>query len=216
MTRWLQMGMAGLLGLQLLGCVQTTLRAVRDPDHANKRYNSLFVQAVEEYSYERAAQIEDAYENRLRRAGFQGPLFKYTELFPPTRKVTPDQVTQAVTQRNLEARLEIKSVMSGINKSYVPRSTSTTSQSELKKNKGGATVETRTFTTESGGYTVSNPWERFEVRLFDLQTGGVAWMGFTTTHGTSGSGFSGIIDSQAASIAQRLISDGMLTKASWW
>lgn len=216
MTRWMQWGMAGLLGLQLLGCVQTKVRTVRDPDYGNKRYHSLFVQAVEEYTFERAAQIEETYESKLRRNGFQGPLFRYTQLFPPTRKVTAEQVDQAIKQRNLEARLEIKSVLSGINKSYVPRSTSTTSQSDIKKNKVGATVETRTFTTESGGYTVSNPWERFEVRLIDLETGHVAWMGFTTTHGNSGSGFSGIIDSQASSIAQKLIADGMLPKTSWW
>jgi hypothetical protein len=189
---------------------------VRDPEHAGKRYGSLFVQAVDEYTFERAAVIEETYENRLRRAGFQGPLFKYTELFPPTRKVVPEQVEQAVKQRNVAARLEIKSVMSGFNKSYVPRSSSTTSQSDVKKNKNRATVETRTFTTESGGYTVSDPWERFEVRLVDLQTDRVAWMAFTTTHGNSGSGFSGIIESQASNIAQKLMAEEVLVKASWW
>jgi hypothetical protein len=216
MGRWVQWGAMGLLGLQLLACVQTTVRTVRDPDHAGKRYGSLFVQALDEHTFERAAVIEETYENRLRRSGFQGPLFKYTELFPPTRKVTPEQVEQAVKQRNLAARLEVKSVMSGFNKSYVPRSSSTTSQSDVKNNKDGATVETRTFTTESGGYTVSDPWERFEVRLVDLRTGHVAWMAFTTTHGNSGSGFGGIIESQAGNIAEKLMAEEVLVKASWW
>lgn len=211
MKRAFSTGFAVLVCAQLLGCVQTTVRSVRDPGYTGKQYSRLLVHALEEFSYERAALIEDTYEAKLRRAGFEGAVFKYTTLFPPTRNVRPTDVDHGFVQHGIEAALEVKSVSSGFNKSYVPRSTSTTSESQLKKNKGVTTVETRTVTTESGGYTVANPWERFEVRLVDRATKGVAWMAFTTTHGNAGSGFAGLIDSQAASVAKKLMEDDVLT-----
>lgn len=199
-----------LLAATLAGCVSTTLRAVRDPAFADAVYSALVVRAYDVYDPERRMMVEDAYVEQLRRHGFQGTVVRFYELFPPTRTADDAAVGKVLKARGLDAMLEVRVTSSGSTRSYVPRSSTTTTTGQTSQGKAGRNVDLRTTTIESGGYDVYTPWMQLEVRIVDLAKREVAWVGYTTSTGAAGGASQVLVDSQAAAVCRRLVAEGVV------
>ncbi|MEB3329959.1 MAG: hypothetical protein VKQ33_12065 [Candidatus Sericytochromatia bacterium] len=195
-----------LLAATLAGCVNTTLRAVRDPAFAQVVYQHLLVRAQDVYDPEQRMVYEDAFAAELVRRGVRGKVLKFYEQFPPTRKVDEAAVAKLIRAEGLEGVLEVRIAASGSTRSHVPRSTTTTTSGQTDRSKAGRTVELRSTTTETGGYDVFTPWMRLEVRLVDAAKGEVAWVGYTRSSGPA----QWLAESQASAVGARLVADGLL------
>ncbi|MEB3197698.1 MAG: hypothetical protein VKP62_10890 [Candidatus Sericytochromatia bacterium] len=206
------LAVAGLLA----GCPSTTLRAVHDPDYVGRTYERLVVSAPDVTDFEKRATIEDIYARSLVDEGFRGQVWKHYALFPPTRTQTPEAIAKSLSERGIEARLEVRIPDSGATRSYVPRSNTTTSTTETRKQKNATVRETRVTSNESGGYHVYTPWMKIEVRLVDLNRQGVAWLGSSSVQGTASGSETALYETQADAVSRKLIADKVIQGPKSW
>jgi hypothetical protein len=89
---------------------------------------------------------------------------------------------------------------------YVPASSSTQGQATLS----GNTINFSSHTEEYGGYHVSKPRVRYEIRLYDVAKGSTAWLATSLTRGNAFARFDTLIGSLADTSVEKLKNDGLL------
>lgn len=175
---------AAALLLLVAGCATTTppITAYTDPDFAGRSYGR-FVVAAELDDLEMRHRIETVLVEELRERGIEAEAS--ARIFTPTRTWSAEQRTAELLRRGIDGRLAITLVSLWTRENHVPQTTTTTVTRESKeksekkgkeKEETGKEKETVTSTTQ-GGYTYSTEWGRYEIRLVDMASDRVAWIG---------------------------------------
>ncbi|GAH01571.1 unnamed protein product, partial [marine sediment metagenome] len=68
----------------------------------------------------------------------------------------------------------------------------------------------RSYTQEYGGYYISKPNVKFEIRLFDSRSGQVAWLATSLTKGNAFADYDALANSLAKKVVEMLIEEDML------
>jgi len=74
----------------------------------------------------------------------------------------------------------------------------------------GNTINYLSHTQQYGGYYISKPRVRYEMRLFDVLTGNTAWVATSVTRGNAFARFDTLIGSLAETTVEKLKEDGLI------
>ena len=180
----------------LTGCASSTLTSFTDPAFTNKQYKS-FVIDYATSDLNRKNIVEKEVVRLLKEKGIEA--YTGLKLFPPTRKFTGKEAAELIINTGAEGYITITLTDAYTTSSYVPP-TYTTTPSYY----GGYT------TTSSGGYSVTEPTERFKVELTDIASGEKAYQASGETSGTEFSNTEGMSKALALGLVEKLIEDRII------
>ncbi len=195
---------ACVLGLLLIvGCATTNLTSFRDPEFAGKNLHKILV-VVPFSDLESRQTAETAFVNRF--AGYGVEAVPSMQMLMPTRTYTNEELAKILFENKVEGVLIVKLTDVSSTQTYVPQSSSTYGQGTLS----GNTINYSSQTYSYGGYYISKPRVRFELQLFDVSSGKVAWVGTSLTRGNAYARFKTLINSLAGSAVRQLVQDGLV------
>ena len=91
-------------------------------------------------------------------------------------------------------------------KSFVPGSSKTTGSATLS----GNVVNYSSRTQQSGGYYISKPRVRYELKLLDVSTGKTIWVATSRTRGNAFARFDTLIQSLSQTAIRKLQEDKLI------
>ena len=89
---------------------------------------------------------------------------------------------------------------------YIPKSLSSRGNASLY----GNSLYYNSYTQQYGGYYISKPNVKFEIRLFDTKSGQVAWLTSALTEGNAFADYNTLASSLAKKVVKKLIEENML------
>jgi hypothetical protein len=180
--------------LLLASCATTEVTSFKDREYAKSNYNKIAVWAlmgpVSRQKVERALVVS---------LGEQGvSAVSLIDLIPPTRDPSGKEIKQTIQGQGCDGVLVIRLIDAYTKYSSTPGYSSTV----WGKNSS--------FTTYSGGETVSLPRVKFKIDLMDTDSEKTVWTSSTFTAGNAGAGGGTLVNSLASSTVKKLKEDGMI------
>jgi hypothetical protein len=126
--------------------------------------------------------------------------------FFPGQEYTPEQIKETLDQIGIDAVLTLQPTGSGTSSTYVPQSSSTTSNAYITGNTVRGSSKTQTY----GGYNVNKPWASFEAKLSTSTDGEIVWYATAESGGNAYAGWDNLIKSAAGKTVSTLVRDGVL------
>jgi len=198
------------VAVMVTGCAYTNLTSFKDPDFSSKRYIKIAVFSnASDLAWRK--QIELNMVKELQNRGVTAmPGF---EIIPPTRANDGETFLKAIDQNNVDSILCIRVTDIGVNSTFVPGQTTTTTSGKASLLYRQIEYQEKTNTYTSPGFiAVSHPRADIESTLIDARTGRKAWIASGETSGNGLAKFSNVIDDYCKSVAERLVADGVISK----
>lgn len=189
--------------LFIVSCASTSVTSFRDPAFATKTFQRMLIVApfADLESREKA---EGAFVEHLAKYSVEG--IPSIRIFMPTRTYTNEELVKLLSENKIEGVLVITLTDAYKTQAYVPAFSSTYGQASLT----GNTVNYSAYTQQYGGYYISKPKVRYELRLYDVLTGNTAWVATSLTRGNAFAHFDTLINSLADTTTEKLKDDGLL------
>ncbi|HBY57394.1 MAG TPA: hypothetical protein DEG96_05980 [Candidatus Atribacteria bacterium] len=192
-----------IITLWLIGCAKTKLDTVKNPELSHIKFEKILIVApFTDIGLRR--QTENVFVSKFASADMTA--VSSLELIPPIKEYTDQELLNILDQNRIDGILTVALKDFWTTKSYVPRSSSTHGSASLY----GNSLYYRSYTQEYGGYYVSKPHVSFETRLFDRQSGQVAWLVSSTTSGNAFADYGNLANSLAKKIVAELKKEKML------
>lgn len=185
------------------GCASTSMTSFRDPSFATKTFHKILVVAPFA-DMESKTKAEGAFVKRLAKYSAEG--IPSIQVFMPTRTYTNEELLKLLSENMIDGVLLVTLTDAYTKQAYVPASSSTYGQATLT----GNTVNYSAHTQQYGGYYISKPRVRYEMRLYDVLTGNTAWVATSLTRGNAFASFDTLIGSLADTAVDKLRDDGLL------
>ena len=182
-------------------CASTQITSYVDPDYRDSSFKKILVTANTD-KLDFRLKIENTISNNLTENGTVS-VASYV-LFPPTRTFT-DSVKSAVMSANkFDACLIVTLGEKGVENFQNPIIASTTNGTIAPN----GTVNTTT--TYLGGEFTSKPYAEFDLKLFDVKTGKMAWIANSITGGNAYADFETVYNSFCKNVVMKLSADKMI------
>jgi hypothetical protein len=130
----------------------------------------------------------------------------WSQAFFPGQDYSADQIRENLQRLQIDAVLTLQPTGSGTSTSYVPQSSTTTSNAYVTGNTITGTSKTQT----SGGYNINKPWASFEATLWSVADDQIAWYATAESGGNAYAGWDNLIKSAAGKTINGLVADGVL------
>lgn len=187
----------------IAGCASTSMTSFRDPSFAKKTFHRILV--VSPFAdLESRTKAEAVFVERLAKYSVEGILS--IRVFMPTRTYTNEELLKFLSEHMIDGVLLVTLTDAYTAQAYVPTSSSTYGQATLT----GNTVNYSAHTQQYGGYYISKPRVRYEIRLYDVLTGNTAWVATSLTRGNAFARFDTLIGSLVDTAVEKLREDGLL------
>ena len=194
-----------LLGIFILlsGCASTSITSYTDPDYRAVQFKNILVVANTNKLGDRLG-MENRIVEVLVTNGIKS-IPSYS-ILPPTREFSDTQKKEVMLDSKIDGCLMINFGEQGVQEISIPVMGST-SQTQLIGNK------LTTSTQYIGGQTFTKPYAEFEIKLFDVVNGKMAWIGNSFTGGNAYSNFINVYQSFCNKIIERLSEDNLISKS---
>lgn len=201
--RWL-LGMVLLsMVVFLVGCAEANLVTFVDPDYRGVRFSSVMV-VVPVANFDLRSQVEGKITACLAEEGVRA--VKSVDLFSPTRAYTEPEMARILAANEIDTYLIVAQTDYWVSETYVPKSAVTQGTVNDYGNYLGFSSTTRTY----GGYTITKPNARYDVRLFDARSHRTVWLGNSIVNGNGFSDFTNLVEALGRKLASQLVQDGVL------
>ena len=192
------------LGMLLIaGCASTSITSFLDPSFSTKSFHRILI--VSPFAdLESRTKAESVFVERLAKFSVEG--IPSIRIFMPTRTYTTEELLKLLSENKVEGVLLVTLTDAYTTQAYVPASSSTYGQATLT----GNTINYLSHTQQYGGYYISKPRVRYEMRLFDVLTGNTAWVATSVTRGNAFARFDTLIGSLAETTVEKLKEDGLI------
>lgn len=203
--------LAAVIATLFAGCASTETTTFTDPEFRGKQFSSICVLAeVSDLKYKQ--KIEKEMAKLLSEKGISAR--SGSQLFPPTREWSEEQMQEVLMNEKIEGYLLISWKDKHVQETYKPGNTVTETKGEVKKQGGKDVYRERSVTSQTGGSVEKEFRSYFEAKLFDVRTKATAWI--ATSHSQSGewfgSDFDLIIESYTEDLVNNLKKDGFIRK----
>jgi hypothetical protein len=193
-----------LLGIFILlsGCASTStsITSFTDPDYKSFQFNKILVISnTSKLSYRLG--MENRIVEVLAANGIKS-IPSYS-ILPPTREFSDTQKKELMQNKEIDGCLMINFGEQGVKEISIPITGSTSRTTVL-----GNSINTST--QYIGGETFSLPYAEFEIKLFDISNGKMAWIANSFTGGNAYSNFNNVYWSFCIKIIERLSSDNLI------
>ncbi len=203
------LSIAFVLSILISSCVSTETTSFVDPSFKGKKFQKICV----------LADFNDLkYKQKLEREFLE--IFKDnninavsgTQLFPPTREWTQEQMQDILVKDAVDGYLLVSWKDKNIHDTYKPGQAITETKGEVKKKDGKDVYTEKTVTSHTSG-TVEREFKSFfEAKLIDINSKNNAWI--ATSYSSSGEWFGSdydlIMESYAKDIVKKLKEDGLI------
>ena len=185
------------------GCASTNVTSFRDPSFTTKTFHRVLV-VVPFADLESRTKAEAAFVERFVMYSVEG--IPSIRVFMPTRTYTNEELLHLLSENRIDGVLLVTLRDAYTKQAYLPPSSLTFGQASLS----GNIVNYSSYTQQYGGYYISKPRVRYEMRLYDVLTGNTAWVATSLTRGNAFAHFDTLIDSLADTATKKLKEDGLL------
>ena len=192
-----------LVALFLLGCSETKISTVKNPELYDTKFENILV-VVPFTDIGLRRQTEDIFVSRFSSSGMKA--ISSLETIPPIKEYSDQELMNILYKNKVDGVLVIALKDYWTSKAYVPRSSSTQGSANLY----GNSLYYSSYTKEYGGYYVYYPNVSFETRLFDIKSGQVAWLVSSTTSGNAFADYENLASSLAKKVVSELEKEEML------
>jgi len=120
------------------------------------------------------------------------------EIISPLKTYTDEEFNALLNNAGIDAVLAITVLDAYTEQAYVPQTSTTSGNAWVS----GNTIYGQSKTTTSGGYYVSKPRVKFEISLFQVKTGVLAWKATAFTAGNAFADTNALFKSLATKVAK--------------
>lgn len=197
------LGLVLVIAMFLSGCADTTLSTIRNPELSQIKFGKILVVAPFSDIGLRK-QTEDAFITKFNLSGMSA--ISSIQRIPPVRNYSEQELLNILEQDKIDGILVVGLKDYWTSQSYVPKSSTSQGTTSLY----GNSLYYRSYTKEYGGYYISKPNVKFEIRLFDSKLGEVAWLTSALTKGDAFADYNTLANSLAKKVVKELIKENML------
>lgn len=198
---------AASIALFLASCASTETRGISDPDFVGKQYQKIVIYATVPDLKSRQ-DLENLVVTEMMKRGITA--YMGTNLFPPTREWSEDEMQKAMVDKGFDGFLKIDLVNQDVKETVDNATSTTTTTGEQSKTRDGKTKYKETSTTTTNANVTKTFFSSFQTDLIDVKTNRKAWT--ATSNSQSGQGFSDdfslIFESYAEDIVEHLKKHG--------
>lgn len=193
----------------LTSCNTTKLVSIKDPAYEGYFIKSIMI-SVDGNSLEDQIKAENAFIESIPKLNISA--YKKSELFPPTRTYTIEQIIEETDKRGIETILAIKAKDHDFYSTYIPPTYHQGSATSKVHGYGNYATVTTTYNPgyTTGGYSINKPIMNVDVLLFDVKKKVVIWKAEGKSGGNASSSFSDLTASAAKASVTELIKSGLI------
>jgi hypothetical protein len=186
------------------GCAATSIISYTDPDYRAVQFKKILVVANTNKLGDRL-NLENRMVEVLDTNGIKA-ITSYS-IFPPTREFTDSLKEDLMIGNKIDGCLMIYFGEKGIEQVQIPIIGSKT-KGTVTNNSRGADYESQT--TYIGGQILDKPYAEFEIKLFDVINGRMAWIASSFTGGNAYANFNTVYNSFCDKIVDKLSQDNLI------
>jgi len=187
--------------LLLASCASASINSIVAPESVGHTYHNVLVLApFGDIGMRRF--VEEAFEGWSQDSGTRF-IPAYRLLFPG-RSYSQTEVSQILRANRIDATLLLEPESSGTSTSYVPPTYKLSCSQWIS-----GTGCTQVTSSPSGGGEISKPWATFSAKLYDANSGSVAWIATGSGGGNAFANFGNVYSAIAATTVRQLASDRM-------
>jgi len=196
--RYIKFLIPGLIIFYLSGCALawTTLSTVKNPNSRVKFRKLLVIAPFSDIAVRK--QTEHAFIKKLNSLGVDA--ISGIELIPPVKDYNEQDLLSILEQNHIEGILVVALQDYWTSQVYIPK----TSSSQGNVSLYGNSLYYESYTREYGGYYVSKPRVKFEIRLFEVKSGEIAWIATSLTRGNAFADYSTLVNSLSEEVVKKL------------
>lgn len=193
----------------IVSCASTETTTFTDPAFRGKQFTKICVLAdITDLKYKQ--KLEKELAKQLSGKGVT--VVTGSNLFPPTRDWSEEQMQEVLINEKIEGYLLIVWKDKQVQETYRPGQAVSETKGEVKKKDGKDVYTERTVTSQTAGSVEKEFRSYFEGKLIDVRTKATAWI--ATSYSQSGEWFGSdydlIMESYAEDIAENLKKDGLV------
>jgi len=192
-----------IFAMFLSGCASTTLSTITNSELSQIKFGKILVVAPFSDIGLRK-QTEDAFIAKFNLSGMNA--ISSIQRIPPVKDYNEQELLKILEQDKIDGILVVGLKDYWTSQSYVPKSSSSRGSASLY----GNSLHYQSYTQEYGGYYISKPNVKFEIRLFDSNSGQVAWLATSRTKGNAFADYNTLANSLAKKVVKMLIEENML------
>ena len=193
-----------IVGFLLFGCASTRITSFTDPDYSNIQFRKILVVGNTNKLDDRL-NLEEQLTKVFIDNGIEA-IASYT-IFPPTRSLSDNKKESLMLENEIDACLMVYFGERGIQQVQIPLvSKNTTGKMEEHGNR----LEYKETTTYIGGQIVDKPYAEFEMKLYDVYNGKMAWIADSFTGGNAYADFNTVYSSFCNKIVDQLGADNIV------
>lgn len=205
-----------LIIMLALNCATTTLGTAMNPDmkHVKLRkimvvapFADLLLRRETERRFPKNLKVyrsTSGYYNRLPKDCFLQSL----DIIPPYKEYTVEELNAKLWDNSIDGILVVALEDYWTSQTYMPRASKT--EGEIRTY--GNSLFYESYTQESGGFYVSKPSVKFDIRLFDVTSGEIIWMATSVTSGNAFANYGTLMESLSMSVIKELTKEDIITK----
>lgn len=183
----------------LASCASASISSIVAPESVGHTYRNVLVLApFGDIGMRRF--VEEAFEGWSQDSGTRF-VPAYRLLFPG-RSYSQAEVAQILRTNHIDATLLLEPHSTGTTTTYVPPTYKLTCSQWIS-----GTGCTQVTSSPSGGGEISKPWATFSAKLFDANTGAVAWIASGSGGGSAFANFGNVYEAIAATTVRQLAAD---------
>ncbi len=196
-----------LLCIFALNCASTSITSIKNSSLANKRYGRILV--IAPFS---DLQIQKAFEAELSKLFYSIKVDAFTgqEIVPPIKIYNEQELNRILNKYEIDGIMVVSLTDYFTSETYIPPSSKTSGSVSIVGNYLYYNQNTQNY----GGYNIKKPRMKFEIRLYDRQSGEVAWLSSSLTRGNALADINVITSSLAQAAIDTLVKDSMLMRSS--
>lgn len=194
-----------LITFYLSGCAGTTLNTIKNPNLSQEEFRKLLVVAPFSDIGLRK-QTENAFIAQFNLSDVNA--ISSLELIPPVKDYNEQELLNILEQNNIDGVLVVGLQDYWTSQVYIPESSSSKGSASLY----GKSLYYQSYTQKYGGYYISKPRVRFEIRLFDSKSGQVAWLATSFTRGDAFADYNTLANSLAKEVVKKLREENVIEK----
>jgi hypothetical protein len=192
-----------IFAMFLVGCAKTTLSTIKNPELYQIKFEKLLVVAPFSDIGLRK-QTEDAFIAKFNLSGVNA--ISSMQRIPPVKDYSEQELLKILEQDKIDGILVVGLKDYWTSQTYIPKSSSSRGSASLY----GNSLYYRSYTQEYGGYYISKPNVKFEIRLFDSRSGQIAWLATSLTKGNAFADYNNLANSLAKKVVKMLIEENIL------
>jgi len=182
----------------------TEITSIKDPAFANQKISNVLIWVVG-LDLNSQSKAEKIFTKRFTEKKINLSSISSLSVILPTRKYTDEELLRVIQESKADSILTIQLTDKYTEKTYVPESTNTTGTGALNGNQFH--IDTNTY--KSGGYYISKPRIKMELKLFNAVSGDTMWIADVLSMGNGFAGFEDLIKSVAKEVFKQLSKDGL-------